>query len=333
VSVVILSWNTRDLLSQTLTSLYQQTHGVTFETIVVENGSSDGTREMIRQDWSQVRLVDLPENLGFAIGNNRAFERARGRYVLLLNSDTIVLPSTVPGLATFLDRHSRAACVGARLRNSDGTLQRSMGSFPGLVEDFLIYTELWRLPVLRAFLARRDPWWGDHDRALEIDWVKGACLMVRKTVIDQVGGFDDDHFLYAEEIDWCYRMRKAGWRVFFTPDAEVIHLGGRSAVQLGSERVVLLYESRYWFYRKHYSTWKYVVLRFVTTAVGSIRMVALTALCLLSHVGIATQARYITSLCDEPEPTGPCGLLKAWSRILRLPWDAGRRHVVTRPGP
>jgi hypothetical protein len=333
VSVVIVNWNTRDLLAQALESLHRETTDVTFETIVVDNGSTDGSVELVERRWSQVRLVALPGNLGFSVGNNRGLDEARGTYVLLLNSDTIVLQSTLAGMARFLDAHPDAGCVGARHLNADGSLQRSMDAFPGLIEDFLIYTEIRRLPWLRPFLERRYPWWGDHDHAREVDWVNGACLMVRREVIERLGGFDEEHFIYAEEIDWCYRMHQAGWRVYFTPEAEVIHLGGRSTERLVRDRVVLLYESQYWFYRKHYPLWKYAVLRLIVTAVGSVRVAILAALCLASRGTAARWPKRMEVLTGEPVAAEPCIMLEAWLRILRLPWHPGRRFVSTDTKP
>lgn len=224
VSVVIVNWNTRDLLLQTLESLHRETHRVTFETIVVDNGSTDGSAELVRQVWRQVHLISLPANRGFAVGNNTGFQIASGRYLLLLNSDTIVLPTTLQGMVRFLDSHPEAGCVGCRHLNPDGTLQGSMDTFPSLLKDFLCYTELRRLPILLPFLRKRYPWWTDHAQVREVDWVNGACMMVRREVITEVGGLDEGFFIYAEELDWCYRIRQAGWHVWFTPEAEVIHI-------------------------------------------------------------------------------------------------------------
>lgn len=315
VSVVIVSWNVRDLLQQTLETLYRESRHVSFETVVVDNGSTDGSVELVRESWKQVRLISLPENRGFAVGNNIGFNEARGRYILLLNSDTIVLPTTLPGMVSFLDQHPETGCVGARHLNPDGTLQRSIDNFPSLLNDFLSYSELHRLSVLQPFLRRRFPWWSEHDQVRDVDWVNGACMMVRSEVIAQLGGLDEGYFIYAEEIDWCYRMIQAGWRVSFTPEAEIIHLGGQAMNRVADKRIVLKYKGQYRFYRKHYPIWKYVVLRAIVTAVAIPRIVILLFLHLFSGWSRNTLLRW-QGLTQEPVATEPRIMLRAWWKIL-----------------
>jgi N-acetylglucosaminyl-diphospho-decaprenol L-rhamnosyltransferase len=318
VSVVIVSWNVRDLLQQTLETLYRESRDVSFQTVVVDNGSTDGSVELVRESWQQVRLISLPENRGFAVGNNVGFKESRGRYVLLLNSDTIVLPTTLPGMVSFLDQHPKVGCVGARHLNADGTLQRSIDNFPSLLNDFLSYSELHRLSVLQPFLRRRFPWWSDHDQVRDVDWVNGACMMVRSEVIAQLGGLDEGYFIYAEEIDWCYRMVQAGWCVCFTPEAEIIHLGGQAMNRAADRRIVLKYKGQYRFYSKHYPLWKYVVLRAIVTGVAIPRIVILLLLHLFSGWRRNNLLRW-QGLTQEPVATEPLIMLRAWWKVLWLP--------------
>lgn len=320
VSVVIVNWNTRDLLRQTLESLYRETRNITFETIVVDNGSIDGSVELVRHTWKQVRLVALPANKGFAVGNNIGFREARGRYILLLNSDTIVLPSTLYGMVRFLDTHPDAGCIGCRHLNPDGTLQPSMDSFPSLLNDFLSNSELHRLPLLLPLLQRRFPWWSAHNQVREVDWVNGACMMVLHEVIAQVGGLDEGYFIYAEEIDWCYRMHSAGWRVYFTPEAEIVHIGGQAMNRWADMRIVLKYKGQYRFYRKHYPMWKYVVLRAIVTMITLPRIVILLFLHLVFRFLRGMNKIRWELLTQEPVQTEPATMLRAWWRILWLPW-------------
>lgn len=320
VSVVIVNWNTRDLLQQTLQTLYQATHNTTFETIVVDNGSTDGSTELVRQEWKQAHLIALPENRGFAVGNNIGFKHCCGRYILLLNSDTIVLPNTLYGMACFLDAHPDTGCVGCRHLNPDGSLQRSIDNFPSLLNDFLSYTELHRIPLLQTFLQRRFAWWSDHNTVREVNWVNGACMMVRCEVLAQVGGLDEGYFIYAEEIDWCYRMHNAGWRIYFTPEAEVIHIGGQAMNRVADKRIVLKYKGQYRFYRKHYSVWKYLVLRIMVSIIAILRIVVLLILSSLSLLGKSTNSDRWEILTQEPITTGPAIMLRAWWNILWLPW-------------
>lgn len=276
VSVIIVNWNTRDLLDQTLKSLYERTKGVNFETIVVDNGSKDGSIKLVEKNWKQVRLIKFPINKGFAVANNVGFRKAKGRYVLLLNSDTIINSTTLPVMVKFLDDHPDAGCVGCKHLNVDRTLQRSMDNFPSLLNDFLSYTELYRLPMLLPLLKNKFAWWSDHDKVRDVDWVNGACMMVRKEIIDEIGGLDERFFIYAEELDWCYRMKEKGWKVYFTPEATLIHLGGQAMNRAADKRIVLKYKGQYLFYKKHYPLYKYAILR---TFVTMIAIARITILC------------------------------------------------------
>jgi GT2 family glycosyltransferase len=253
VSVVIVTWNTRDLLLEALRSLYAETTAVTFEVIVVDNASEDGTSAVVNHLYPDVRLIELATNRGFTGGNNVGFEVARGRHVLLLNSDTIVLQSTVEPLVRFLDEHPRAGTAGARHLNADGSLQRSMDDVPTLLPDALYYTELYRVPAIRRWLSRRSAWWSDHNVEREAGWVNGACMMVRRDVITEIGGLDERLFIYGEELDWCYRMKQAGWTVHFIPSAEVIHLGGLAMDAAADRRTQLLMKGQVHFHREHSS--------------------------------------------------------------------------------
>lgn len=319
VSVVIVNWNTRDLLHQTLTTLHRETTGTTFETIVVDNGSEDGSADLVRREWPQVTLIASPTNLGFAGGNNLGLRRCRGRHVLLLNSDTIILPNTLGPMARFLDAHPEAGCVGCLHHNEDLTLQRSTGDFPNYVEDGLFYTDLYRLPPVRAYLRRHYIWWGDHDRVREVDWVNGACMMVRREVVEQIGGLDEGYFIYAEEVDWCYCMRRAGWRVYFTPEAEVIHLGGKAMDRVPARRLVLKYTGQYRFYKKYYPLWHRLVLRAAVTPFALARIVLLCGFAAAARLGWSGPRALWELITQEAVVTDPGAIIRAWWRIVWLP--------------
>lgn len=283
--MVIVTWNTGDLLADALTSLEEQTGGVTYEVIVVDNGSVDGTSEMVTRRFPAVRLLSLPENLGFTGGNNRGFEIALGRYLLLLNSDTVVLPTTVAPLVRFLDDHPRSGCAGARHLNADGSLQRSMDDFPTLVSDGLSYTELLRVPAVDRWLTKRYAWWSDHEEQRQVGWVNGACMMVRREVYEQLGGFDEDLFIYGDELDWCQRMAKAGWTVDFVPSAEVIHLGGQAMDRAADRRTRLLLEGQLHFYRNHHERWRYLSLSALIAGTALVRLALIHVLWAADRLG------------------------------------------------
>jgi N-acetylglucosaminyl-diphospho-decaprenol L-rhamnosyltransferase len=320
VSVVIVNWNTRDLLQQTLTTLYRETTDTSFETIVVDNGSEDGSADLVRREWPQVLLITSPTNLGFAAGNNLGFRECRGRYILLLNSDTIILRSTVGGMARFLDAHPEAGCVGCYHFNDDMSLQRSTGDFPNFVEDSLFYTDLYRLSPVRDYLHKHYIWWGDHDRVREVDWVNGACMMVRREVVEQIGGLDEGYFIYAEEVDWCYCMRRAGWGVYFTPEAKVIHLGGKAMDRVPAERIILKYKGQYRFYRKYYPLWHRLILRAAVSVFALVRIALLFFLLLAAPFRKSRSRAQWELLTQETVVTEPATMLRAWWKILWLPW-------------
>jgi GT2 family glycosyltransferase len=195
------------------------------ETIVVDHGSTDGTLELVRDRFPGVRVIEQ-ENRGYGAGLNAGFRSADARYFLAINSDAWVLRDAVERLVAFADEHPEAAVVSPRLTNRDGTLQRSVRAFPTLwrlaTEYFFLRKLAPRSRVLNAFYAGGF----DHDRPREIDWAMGSCLLVRREACDAVGLLDEDFFLFSEETDWFYRFHAAGWKAWFIPDAEVVHVGG-----------------------------------------------------------------------------------------------------------
>ncbi|HER19662.1 MAG TPA: glycosyltransferase family 2 protein [Chromatiales bacterium] len=232
VSIIVVAWNVKKLLQDCLRSVYEHTHEATFEVVYVDNGSQDGSVEMVRREYPQVHLIENAQNEGFIKANNQGIEVARGRYVLLLNSDTILLDDVVAGLVRFADAHPEAAVVGPRVLNPDGTLQRNCFMFPSVLNMFLFATYLNKMfPRSRFFGRERMTWW-DFDEARQVETVCGCCSLVRKAAIDQVGMMDPRYFVYGDDPDWCYRFRQAGWTVWFAPVGRIIHLGGQNTRQM-----------------------------------------------------------------------------------------------------
>lgn len=267
LSVIIVNWNTKDLLSDCLHSVYKTASDLVIEVLVVDNDSTDGSVEMVRCDFPQVRLIENEENVGFARANNQALSVSQGRYALLLNSDAMVRPGSIRTLLSLADSEPRAGIVGAQLLNPDESFQASHTPFPTQGQEFLMLTGLGRLLRGRWYPSRGP----DEDKGPQmVDYVEGACMLVRRRAFEEVGGLDEGYFMYAEEVDWCYAMRKNNWQVWYHPAAKVIHLGGGSSRNRRPEREADLYRSRVQFFRRHYgdrAAWVLKVQVYGTTAV------------------------------------------------------------------
>jgi GT2 family glycosyltransferase len=254
VSIIIVNWNTRQLLADCINDVKSYTHDLTYEIIVVDNASSDGSQEMVRATFPDVHLIANNENVGFARANNQAIRCSRGRYVLLLNSDAFVRDQTIAQTVAFMDAHPAAGMVGCKLRYADGRLQPSCTTFPTLFTELLIATQLERLfPKSRLFGAYRMTYW-DFNDIREVDVIMGAYMLVRATAIEQLGMLDESYFMYSEEVDWCYRFKQNGWKVYFYPYVETIHLWGGSSKPVRVEMLIQLYLSRVAFFRRYYGT-------------------------------------------------------------------------------
>lgn len=242
LSIIIVSWNTRDILLDCLDSIVAHPPLRSYDVWVVDNASSDGSAAAVRERYPYVQVIENPENLGFAAANNQAIEASRGDYVLLLNSDTIVHAQALERMAQFLDAHDRVGIAGACLLNADGTLQPSWAAFPSFWSELLGRNIRIRTPYRTT----------DGSAAYLVDWVGGAALMIRRTVIEQIGVLDEGYFMYSEETDWCFRVRKAGWDICYLPDATIVHLGGQSSKKASARMKAELYRSKIRFYAKHY---------------------------------------------------------------------------------
>lgn len=231
LSVVIVNWNTRELLRDCLASVPQGVSpGHMIEVWVVDNASRDESAAMVTACFPHVRLIANTENAGFARANNQAIRQATGRHVLLLNSDTKVLPGALSAMVGFLDAHPDAGAVGSRLLNSDGTTQRSCWNFyPSLATVASDALYLWRLPFVKNWVRGHEQSLAAPTGPVAVKHLLGACLMVRRAVLDAVGLMDDGYFMYLEETDWCRRMDAAGWQIYYLPTVSIVHYGQQSS--------------------------------------------------------------------------------------------------------
>jgi GT2 family glycosyltransferase len=230
LSISLVNTNNRTLLQACLASLYGADHEVEFETVLVDNCSTDGSAEMVRSEFPQVQVLENERRQGFAANHNKAISVCRANYVLVLNEDTIIRPGALRVMCDYLDTHPRTGCVGCRLENPDGTLQPSCYKFPSPLRA------LWENLLLTAMFPN-NPVFGDyrkwaHDKVRDVEFVIGAAMVVRREVFNTTGYLDDGFFIYSEETDWCLRMHRDGWKVTFIPDGTIVHYGGQSSVAI-----------------------------------------------------------------------------------------------------
>lgn len=251
VSVIIVNWNTRELLRDCIWSVYEHSGDVSCEIIVVDNASTDGSTEMVRAEFPKVHLLENTDNHGFARANNQGIMASRGRYVLLLNSDTRVLDNALEKVVTFADENREAAVVGCRVLNPDLTLQPTCFMFPSAFNMVLSFTYLYKLFAANRLFGRERMTWWNRDDVRSVDVVTGCFMLVRRLAIQEVGMMDKRFFMYAEETDWCFRFKQAGWKVLFTPHAEIIHHGGQSSRNVRPEMLIEMRLSILKFIMKH----------------------------------------------------------------------------------
>jgi len=249
VTLIILNWNTFDLVEACLWSIRRTTAGLDLEVMVVDNGSTDGSAERIERQYPDVRVVKNGRNLGFAAGNNRGVELSDSPFVLLLNSDAQLEVGSLQAILDLAKRNPRAGLVGARLVYPDGSFQAAYTPFPNLIQEMLILTGLGRLFYGAWYPSRGSQITREQ---MVAGYVEGACMLVRREAYLQAGGLDANYFMYAEDVELCYRMREEGWQVWYQPISRVIHLGGGSSRSRKPQREADLYRSRVQFFRRHY---------------------------------------------------------------------------------
>jgi len=258
LSIIIISFNTRSILKDCLNSVFQHLHGIEFETIVIDNASTDGSCEMIETKFPKVKLVRNKKNRGFGQANNQGIKIALGKHLLFLNSDTLVFDGSIQKLLTFLQKDAEVGVIAPQILNKDKTIQLSaFARFPNLFSelliDFLLDRILNRLFPLWNYPGRFSLSKKQHKKNQEVAFVIGACFLAPKEIIGKVGGFDKRYFFYVEETDLMKRLKDKGYRVYFLSDAKIIHLGGAStAGKTNNKKYNYLLENWYQFFKLHY---------------------------------------------------------------------------------
>lgn len=281
LSIITVSWNVRELLQACLASVARGRGDLNLEVIVVDSASSDGSAEMVKEEFPWVTLLAQQENVGFPRGNNIGMAQSRGRYLLLLNPDTEVIADALPRMVAYLDAHPDIGALGPQLLNPDGSVQSSRRRFPTLATGFLEST----------WLAGQFPGIHEHYYALDlpdnaiadVDWVVGACILVPRDVYEQVGPMDEAYFMYSEELDWCRRIKDTGRRVVYYPEAQIMHHYGKSSEQAIVARHINFERAKLRYFRKHHGQTAAGVLRVYLLAGYAFQMALEATKGLLGH--------------------------------------------------
>lgn len=269
LSIIIVSWNVADLLADCLNSILAGPVSFaegdaklpSIEVIVVDSASSDHTVTLLRESYPQIRLIAQDENVGFTRGNNIGLREAQGRYLMLLNPDTKIIGTALPQMIEYLDQHPEVGIVGPHTLNDDGTPQSTRRHFPnfwiGLFESTWLQPYAPKSLLDYYYIANGTP----PDATVEVDWVQGSAMMVRRAVYEQIGGLDEGYVMYSEELDWCKRAKQAGWHIVFLGDASIIHYGGKSSEQVAARSHLLFQQSKLRYFRKYHGWLTAQILR------------------------------------------------------------------------
>ncbi|MFN7982736.1 MAG: glycosyltransferase family 2 protein [Vicinamibacterales bacterium] len=270
VSIAIVNWNTSALTRACLDALPAATGTLRADTWVVDNASSDDSVEMIRRCHPTVHVLTNTKNVGYGSGMNQAIAASHGRYVLVLNSDTVPHPGSIERMVRHMDDHSGTGAVGPMLLNPDGSFQAGFSDFPTLLSETLCVTGI----GARVWFKNYPNYSPERSRAeRRVDCIAGACMLIRRRVIDDIGAFDESFFMYSEEVDWCFRICRAGWDIVYLPDAVIVHYGGQSTRQVREPMYRALYRHKVRFFRKHYGRAASLTLATVFVAATRLRRV------------------------------------------------------------
>ena len=270
ISVIIVNWNVKDLLDKCLASLHNGSVAINqpqgelpvIEIIVVDSASSDDSVAMVREKYPDVKLLAQSDNVGFTRGNNIGFREAQGRYLLLLNPDTEIMDDVIPQLLTYMENNPKVGIIGPHTLNTDGTHQSTRRRFPTLTTG--IFESTWLSSLAPKSVDERYKMLDTDDNAiLDVDWVQGSAMLVRREVYEQIGGLDEGYVMYSEEMDWCKRAKDAGWKVVYHGQAFITHHGGQSSGQVAAFKQIQFHTSKLRYFRKHHGYATYLVLRVI----------------------------------------------------------------------
>jgi len=252
LSIIIVNYNTEKLLMSCLNSIYKNVSDLVFEIIVIDNNSNDSSAEMVKNDFPQIHLIESRKNLGFVKANNLGAQKARGKYILLLNSDTEVTEEGFSAIINFMNSSPDAAIVGGKIFLTNNAIQDSCRRFPTLISEFFNQTTC-LVKYFNPFAYKLNMLNFDHNEIIKVDWVTGAYMFIRKSIIDDIGLFDPAIFMYFEDTDFCFRAKKAGYNVYFVPFGKIYHYHGGSSKKILARTVAYCFLSSIVFFKKKYS--------------------------------------------------------------------------------
>ncbi|OIO17253.1 glycosyl transferase family 2 [Candidatus Kuenenbacteria bacterium CG11_big_fil_rev_8_21_14_0_20_37_9] len=263
LSIIIVSYNVRDLLKKCLESIFRYIKNIDFEVIVIDNASSDGSAAMVGREFLTVNLIANKKNLGFASANNQGIARVRGKYILILNDDTELIDNSLEKLIGLMEKNNNWAIMGCKLLNQDGSLQASVRRFPHFFDQLLVLLKLHHLPSFKRDLENYMCTVFDYGQTQEVEQIMGACMLIRKEIFDKIGSFDEKYFYWFEEVDLCKRAANVGLKVIYTPQAQIIHHGGASFNQINWHKQIIWNHSVCRYFLKHGKKWQFTVLWFL----------------------------------------------------------------------
>lgn len=264
VSIIVVGYNTKDLVLQCLESIYRETKQSTFEVVYVDNDSNDESANTVRKKYPQVTIIENDSNLGFSRANNQGIKQSIGRYILLLNSDTIIIEDAISRAIRFADSRMDAAVIGCKVEGVDGIPQKNCFMSYSTCGFFLMATYLYKVFPKNKHFAKFEMPDFDFEVVQEVENISGCFLLARRTAIEDVGLLDERMFFYAEDLDWCYRFRKNNWKIFYTPEARIVHLGGQSTKKARMKFIHQSYGSQLLYVRKHYGRSTFIYARILT---------------------------------------------------------------------
>lgn len=278
VSFIIVNWNTKKLLEQAIASIYKHAKDINYEIIVVDNASTDGSAEHVKRKFPKVKLIINNQNLGFAKANNQAIKIAKGEFIFLLNSDAYLIDESLKNLITRARQIPNLGAIAPQILNEDRSIQQSVGYNPDLVRVILWMSFIDDLPF-GDFLK---PYHVDHDRFYKkehkVDWITGAAFMIPRNVIAKVGLLDANIFMYGEDVDWCLRIKYAGFEIYYSPAARLIHIGRGSAGKISKNAILGEYKGLIYVYTKHKGKFSLQMLRLLLKIGALARIIIFGAL-------------------------------------------------------